>query len=170
MLGFLEEAAEYFRFKEDRMIFSTGFYVAMKVCVLISFILFQRGFILIGYLFKNYLLKIISFILIFGMLLIISYDIASVFYDPVEREFILGGEALTFGGIGIIYGVALLRLQKRIGGAANFAGVFEIIAGCLFLTVVLAFAGEIVLIPAELFEIVIIYKSLELIKVKQQSL
>jgi transcriptional regulator with XRE-family HTH domain len=168
MLGFLEAPAEYFRFKEDRMIFSIGFYVVMKTSLFISFFLFQRGFILIGYLFKNYLLKIISFILIFGMLLLIGYDIASVFYYPIERKFILGAEALTFGGTGIIYGLSLMRLQKPVGLIANIAGIFEIIAGCFFLTIILAFIGDIILIPAELFEIVIIYKSIELIKTKQQ--
>lgn len=167
MLGFLEGPAEYFRVKESRMIFSDTFYILMKIFILISFFLFQRGFILIGFLFKNYLLKIISFILIFAMLLVIGYDIASVFYYHIEREFILGAEALTFGGIGIIYGVSLLRLKTPIGLSANFAGVFEIIAACFFITVLLAFVSHIILIPAELFEIVIIYKSIELIKTKQ---
>jgi hypothetical protein len=101
------------------------------------------------------------------MFLVIGYDIASIFYYPIEREFILGGEALTFGGIGIIYGISLLRLQKPIGLIVNFAGVFEIVAACFFLTIILAFVGQIILIPAELFEIVIIYKSIELIKSKQ---
>jgi transcriptional regulator with XRE-family HTH domain len=167
LVGFLESSADYFRFKEERMIFSNAFYVVMKLSVFISFFFFQRGFILLGFLFKNYLLKIISFILIFSMIIVIGYDIASVFYYPVEYKFILGAEALTFGVIGIIYGVSLLRLNKSFGSIANYAGVFEIIVACFFLTIVLAFIGDIFLIPAELFEIVIIYKSIELIKSKQ---
>lgn len=167
ILGFFEGAAEYYRIKEDQMIFSIPFYICMKVLVMIAFFFFQRGFILVGHLFKNYLLKIVSFILIFGMFLVITYDIASLFYNSIEREFILGAEALTFGGIGIIFGASLIRLQRSFGLVPVIAGVFEIFAACFFLTILFAFIGQIILIPAELLEIVIIYKSIEIIKTKQ---
>lgn len=167
LLGFPEAAAEYFRMKEGQMIFSIPFYVCMKISVMIAFFFFQRGFIIVGHLFKNYLLKIMSFVLIFGMLLFISYDIASVFYESIEREFILGAEALTFGGIGILFGVSLIKLQKPFGQLPVIAGIFEIFVACFFLTVIFAFVGEIILIPAELLEIVILYKVVELIKTKQ---
>jgi transcriptional regulator with XRE-family HTH domain len=167
LLGFFEGTADYFRFEEHRIIVGNSFYVIIKVLVLISFVFFQRGFILTGVIFHNYLLRIISFILIFGNVLILLYDIASIFYWPTEREYVLGAEALTFGGIGIIYGVSLMRLKKPIGDVAIWAGIFEIIAACFFLTIILSFVGFIVLIPAELFEIIILFKVSEMIKSKQ---
>ena len=167
VLGFLEGAAEYFRIKEDQMIFSVPFYLCMKISVLIAFFFFQRGFIIIGHLFKNYLLKIMSYVLISGMLLIITYDIASIFNESIEREFILGAEALTYGGIGILFGVSLIKLQRPLGQLPVIAGIFEIFAACFFLTIIFAFVGEIILIPAELLEIVILYKVVELVKSKQ---
>ena len=169
LIGFFGGAAEYFRYKDDRLIFSTPVYVAIKIFTLVTYILFQRGFILLGGLFKNYLLRITSFILIFGNMLIIGYDIASIFYDSIERQYILGSEAVVFGCIGILYGISLWRLRKSIGAVASYAGVFEILAGCFFLTVVLSFMGFIALVPAELFEILILYKSIDLIKSKQEE-
>jgi transcriptional regulator with XRE-family HTH domain len=169
MIGFLEGAAEYFRYKDNVLIFSTPLYVIIKISALITFILFQRGFVFIGGLFKNYLLRITSFILIFGNILIIGYDIASVFYDSVERQYILGSEAIVFGCIGILYGISLWRLRKPIGVLAKWAGLFEMLAGCFFLTLVLSFMGFIMLVPAELFEIIIIYKSIDIIKSKQEE-
>lgn len=167
ILGFPEGAADYFRMEEDRMILSAPIYIAIKFTVLIAFFFFQRGFILIGHLFRNYLIRIMSFILIFYVFLIISYDIASVFYEFAEGEFILGAEALTFGGIGILYGVSLLKLQKSFGQVPVIAGIFEILAAGFFLTIILSFAGYIMLIPAELLEIVILFKAVEIIKSKQ---
>jgi transcriptional regulator with XRE-family HTH domain len=164
ILGFLEGAADYFRIKEDQMIFSIPFYISMKISVLITFFFFQRGFIIAGHLFKNYLLKIMSFVLIFVMFLVISYDIASLFSKSAGSEFILGAESLTFGGIGILFGVSLIKLQKSFGQLAVIAGIFEIFAACFFLTLIFAFVGLIILIPAELLEIVILYKAVELIK------
>jgi len=167
ILGFLEGAAEYYRIKEDQMIFSIPFYIIMKILVLISFFFFQRGFILVGHLFKNYLLKIMSFVLIFSMFLVITYDITSLFNESIESEFMLGAEALTFGVIGILFGASLIKLQKSFGQLPIIAGIFEIFAACFFLTLLLAFIGQIILIPAELLEIVILYKAVEIIKSKQ---
>ena len=167
ILGFLEGAAEYYRIKEDQMIFSVPFYICMKISVLIAFFFFQRGFIIVCHLFRNYLLKIMSFVLISGMFLVITYDIASLFYEPIEGKFMLGAEELTFGGIGIIFGVSLIRLQKPLGQIPVIAGIFEIFAACFFLTIILGFVGEIILIPAELLEIVILFKVFELIKTKK---
>lgn len=167
ILGFLEGAADYYIIKEDQMIFSIPFYIIMKILVLISFFFFQRGFILVGHLFKNYLLKIMSFVLIFSMFLVITYDITSLFNESIETEFMLGAEALTFGVIGILFGVSLIKLQKSFGQLPIIAGIFEIFAACFFLTLLLAFIGQIILIPAELIEVVILYKAVEMIKSKK---
>lgn len=167
VLGFLESAAEYYRGEGNEMIFGIGFYVLLKILVLISFVFFQRGFILVGGIYKNYLLKIVSVLFLFGITLLIAYDVASVFYDAVERKFILGAASITFGGLGVIYGMSLVRLEPGVGRIAKWAGVFEAIAGCFFITIILFFIGHIVLIPAELLEIIILFKVIEIIKKKQ---
>lgn len=167
LIGFFEGAADHFLFKEDRLIFSTDIYIAIKIISLISFVFYQRGFIMIGGLFRNYLLKIMSFIMITAIILLKSYDVISIFSDSVEGEFIAGASALTFGCIGIIYGLSLIRLKGSIGMISWYAGVLEIIGGCFLITIVLAFVGLIIYIPAELIEIIIIFKVIEIIKSKQ---
>jgi transcriptional regulator with XRE-family HTH domain len=167
IIGFFEGAADYFLFKEDKMIYSSGIYVAIKLISLITFAFFQRGFIMIGGLFRNYLLKIMSFVMIIAIVLLNGYDIISIFSDSVEDKFITGTSALTFGIIGIIYGISLLRLRSSLGRIPKFAGILEIIGGCFLLTIVLAFVGLVIYIPAELLEIIIIFKVIEIIKTKQ---
>lgn len=127
---------EYYMYMKDKIFFSNTIYVIIKLLALISFVYFQRGFIFIGGIFKNYLLKIVSFILIFITIILTGYDIVSIFFDSLERQFVLGGTALAFGVIGIIYGVSLVRLHKSVGKIAKYAGIFEIIAGCFFLTII----------------------------------
>jgi transcriptional regulator with XRE-family HTH domain len=169
LLGLFEGAADLFRFEEDRLVFSNTTYVLMKISVLAAFIVFQRGFVILGGVFKNYLLRITSFVLIIGDIVVIGYDIASIFYDPLERGFILGAEAFTYGGIVIVYGVSLWKLRRTVGDIAAYAGLFEIIAGCFFLTIVLSFIGLFVLMPAELLEIIILYKSIDIMRTTQPA-
>src|SRR5690606_1353362 len=166
ILGFLEGAVEFTRVSGDELLFGGTAYVVIKVLVLIAYIFFQRGFIMIGGLFKNYLLKIVSIVLIGINVLIIGYDIASIFYDAFERDIVLIGASISYGAIGIIYGIALTRLEGSLGTFAKLAGILEIIAACCFISVVLFLVGFIVLIPAELFEIILIFKAIEIIKAK----
>ncbi len=165
MLGLFEGAVDIARLQEDRLVLGEAYYVVLKVAVLITYVLFYRGFVALGGLFSNYLLRIASFVLIIGNVVVIGYDIASALYPPMQDAFILGAEAFTYGGILIVYGVALRRLRPVVGSIAGFAGLFAIIAGGLFLTVVLFFIGSFVLMPAELLQIIILYKSVDIARV-----
>ena len=162
--GFFEAAAEYSRFTTDDLMFENAAYVAIKVFTLISYVLFMRGLIAVGGLFGNYLLKIMSLILIVATTLSIGYDIISTFYEPIEREAVLTATSVTFGGIGIVFGLALRRLDRSLGRLAEFAGIFEIMAALFFVTVFFAFMGFIVQIPAVLFEVILLYKTTEIVK------
>lgn len=169
MLSLFEAAAEVASLQEGKLAVGEAYYVVMKVAVLVTYVLFLRGFVALGVFSANYLLRIISFVLMIGNVLVIGHDIASAFYSPMQDAFILGAEAFTFGGILIVYGVALRRLRPVVGSIAGYAGLFEIIAGGLFLTVVLSFIGFFVLMPAELLQIIILYKSIDLVGVMRAT-
>ena len=164
LAGIFEGAADYYLFEEDRMIFNEFVYTLIKLVSMVSFFYFQRGFIIIGKLFSNYLLEIISWLLIVAIVMLNTYDIVSLFYNPIETDFVNGASLIIFGFMGIIFGVSLTRLHKEFGLAAKLAGVLELIAGFLFLTVLFAFIGIFFIIPAVLIEIIIIFKAIELIK------
>jgi len=164
ILGFLEGPAEYFRVASDEMIFGSDGYVVIKVLVLITYITFQRGFFIIGSLYNNYLLKITSIVLIGFMVVVQGFEIVSVYNNAVEVQAVMVGASLSFGAIGILFGISLAKLNRSLGVISLLAAAFEIIAAIFFLTVVLSFVGFIVLIPAELFEIILIYKSVEVIR------
>ncbi len=162
LLGFFEGAAEALR--AHTFSYNPWLYIGLKLSVLVTFVLFQRGVVILGRLFDNYLLRIMSFVLIVGELITVGYDIASVFYPSSERALVLGAESFTYGGILIVYGLSLRRLRTAVGNLAKYAGLFEIIAGCFFLTVVLALGGFFVLMPANLLEIIILYKALDIVR------
>tara|TARA_R110001583_G_scaffold63217_2_gene185286 strand:- start:10276 stop:11127 length:852 start_codon:yes stop_codon:yes gene_type:complete len=170
VLGVLEGASDYFMYVKDVMVYNKVLFVIMKITVLITFVYFQRGFVLIGGLFKNYLLKITSYLLIVSTVLIIGYEIGSAFYNSIEKEYVMGGAALTFGSICIVHGIALTRLKNLVGSIANYAGVFEIISGCFLITVIFSFVGFLLLLPVELFQIFTLYKVVEIIQAKQKKI
>ncbi|MGK7391386.1 MAG: helix-turn-helix domain-containing protein [Candidatus Cyclobacteriaceae bacterium M2_1C_046] len=167
VLGFLEGAADYSRYQEGQMILGSAGYVVMKVLVLISFIFFQRGFVIIGGLFNNYLLKVTAMILISASILLITLDIVTLFSNILDPEAVMFGASLMYGAISIIFGISLLRL-RALGRVSSFAGAIEIIAGCFFLTIFLAFLGLLIQMPAELFQIILIFKAIEIVKAEKK--
>lgn len=159
-----KEPPKYFHYMKDIFEFNTSLYIFTKLIGLISFVYFQRGFILIGEFFNNYLLRIVSILLIFVTFLFNFYDIVSLFYDSIERPFILGGTAFAWGILVIFYGISLKRLRKTFGTIARYAGILNIISGCFFLTIVLSFFNLALFIPIQIIEIIILYKAIEMIK------
>ena len=169
VLGFFESAADVERFKDDYLIYSEPVYISIKVVSLVAFLFFQRGFVLMGGLYKNYLLKISAIIIMFAVLFTTMLDIGSLYSHDMQSESVLGAMGITFGILGFIFGISIIRLRKPLGELALVTGVLQIIAGFFFLTLIFAFVGLILLIPVELFQIILIFKSIEQLKSSKQT-
>ena len=102
-----------------------------------------------------------------GLFAIITFfDIFSIFY-PISDSNLLtlgAGESICVGAAGIVFGIGLMRLQDGMGQLAKIAGITEIIAGFFFAVVILFFLGYLMLIPATIIEIILLFKGLEFIK------
>ncbi len=160
ILGLFELVVDYIRFEEEITVYFSLIYTAVKILAGVSFVFFMIGFFEVGKQFKSSLLSISSFLMMGSLSVILLYDVISIFSDMTSEEFIMtkGAEAILFGGIDILFGIALFRMGDRLGVSARAAGTFEIISGALFLTVILAFLGTFTLLAANLLEVVLLYK------------
>ncbi len=167
--GFVEFAIDYVRFYEDELIISKEAYISMKFIILITYIYFMWGFVLSGKIFNNYLLKIGAFFLIGITILFYGYDMVSLYFEPFYMEYVLVTQSI-FCGIGsFIFGFALLRLVKPMGNIAQIAGGIEIATGVFFILVFMAWLGLIFLIPSVLLQIILLYKTEELLKNRSEA-
>lgn len=164
IIGFIISGFEYERYTSWLKPENYSIYTLCQLCSFIAFLFMQRGFIIIGDLYNNSLLKIISYLLIIHELFNTAYCVVSVYQPSIESQFIDGGIAITIGAILIVYGIALSKLSIHFGRIAKAAAIFEYLAGFFLLIVVLWFVGLILLIPAELLQIVILYKAYEMLK------
>lgn len=164
LTGMFEGVSEYFRTVDNTLVFGTAGYIALKIITMVSYVLFMRGFMEIGILFENYLLRIAPVLAMAVTVLVIGYDIVSLAYDADERLLIMTASSVTFGAVGILFGFALKRLDRRLGAAATVAAILEIVAGCCLATVVFALFGLMLLLPAALAEMAIIYKVMAMIR------
>lgn len=170
LLSFFEAYLDFSRLYDDTLVFGKAGNIIIKLLILTSFILFARGFVLAGKIFKIYLLKISAFILIFISAVYYIYDIASIYTEAFDTDFVIGAASLTYGIGGIFFGIALFRLQNVIGILASISGVFELISAFFFLTVILGWLGLIFIIPTVLLQVVLLYKILSLLKSKQKEI
>ncbi len=169
ILGFGEFIVDYLRYFQDNMILNTTAYSILKLVVLTSIILFMRGFVLSGKIFKNYLLKITSFIFILMGIVFYTYDILSLHFGEFDFVILLGAQGVTYGIIGVLLGISVIRLQNALGTSAKVTGIFEIITyGCMA-TVVLGFLGYIMLTPTIILEVILLYKISQMLKAKQME-
>ncbi|MFT7072656.1 MAG: transcriptional regulator with XRE-family HTH domain [Patiriisocius sp.] len=166
VLGFLELPANAYRVFENDPLYPNFFYIPLKILMLASLILFLRGFILAGNILNNYLLKVVVFIMLVFNVAFYSIDITSLFFEPLDQSVILIAKLISFGVIGILMGVAMIRFQKPLGNIATITGIFEIVTYSCFLIVIFATGGVMLLIPTRILEIIMLYKIAQLVKEK----
>lgn len=168
ILGLAESVVEFMRFDTSPSLYFPLIYTTIKAFSLVTFIFFMIGFVEVGRQFQNYLLRISAFLMMGVILIVNLYDIISILQSLTEKEFwsIKAAEGIAFGGVDIIFGFALTRLEQ-LGIMARVAGILEIIAGLFFITAILGFVGLFVLIPATILEVVILYKAYEMMSASQ---
>lgn len=164
LLGFPEFYADWQRSIEGTIPYPTIIYIVLKVTSLIAFVLFIKGFWELGVQLQNNLLKFSSFVLILFSVLFYIYDIVSLFIEIIPMELFLGGMSLSFGAIGVVFGIGILKLKNLLGNMAIATGVFEIIVALFFFTIFLSWVGFFLMVPLTLLELVLLYKASQLIK------
>ncbi len=137
-------------------------YTSITIVMVISFALFAQGFIVLSSVFENTLLKVAAYLLVFAMVGKGILDVSSLSIDEIESMWIpYAVVAIILGAIGIVFGIALIRLQDSMGELSRFAGILEIIMGCLLITVVLFFISYVILVPAVVVEIIVLFRGYE---------
>lgn len=159
ILGFPESLVEMSISSPFTMEIDHSVYVVLKVLVMITFVFFIRGFIIIGQRERKAILTLGSYIYLLVVILDYSMDIFMA--TPVSEEAIgarLIGKSIMYGFTALVFGIGLLRIEEVSGRAAIVGGFIEIAIGILFISVILFMGGLILLVPAEIIEIYILFK------------
>ena len=176
ILGSVESILDYERFQLDALnldltsshlpTFLTIIYISVKMISYASYFLFLMGIFQLARTFDNYLLKIGTILMIATSGLIVLTDIATLFIytDEMLTIGLLISESILIGASGVIFGIGFIKLQDGMGRSALAAGVLEVIIGGCFLLVVLFFLGFILMIPAVIVEVILLYKGYELLR------
>jgi transcriptional regulator with XRE-family HTH domain len=137
-------------------------YTSLTIVMVISFALFARGFITLSNVFENGLLKVAAYFLVIVTLGRGILDVSSLSAENIESTWVpYAAISVVMGVVGIVFGVALLRLQDSMGELSRIAGILEIVMGCMLISVVLFFISFVVLIPAVVLEILVLYRGYE---------
>lgn len=137
-------------------------YISLTVIMVVSYILFVRGFLMLSTVFENSLLKIGSYLMMAAVTGLGILDITSLSTNDLDSLWLPYSTAAVLGGaLTIVFGIALMRLQDGMGELSRVAGILEIIIGCTLITVLLFFIGYIIMVPAVIVEILVLYRGYE---------
>lgn len=137
-------------------------YTGFTVVTVISYALFARGFIVLSNVFENALLKTVAYMLIIATGGLGILDVTALSVENVESLWLpYTMAAMLFGALSIAFGVSLIRLQDGMGEISRIAGLLEIAMGCMLVTVLLFFISYVIMIPAVVVEILVLYRGYE---------
>ncbi len=137
-------------------------YIGLTIVMVAAYALFMWGFITLSSVFENGLLKVASYLMIIVVLAVGILDVSTLWVVDAERLAIpYIAASVIVGTLTLVFGIGLIRLQDGMGELSFIAGVLEIITGIAFITVILFFIGFIVMVPAVIVEILVLYKGYE---------
>lgn len=160
--GIVEAGMEYSFWSPETVSSSWKvYYSIVKLIIIGSVTAFMGGFVVVGRLCGDYLLRIASVILMMTLIAILLTDIFAIWWITDERLkiFLQGAKSLTGGAASIILGIALLRLRDSLGKLAYYSGWSEITVGVCFVSVILFPLALVLLILSTILEIILLYKS-----------
>lgn len=137
-------------------------YIALTLVLVAAYVLFIRGFVALSKVFQNKLLEISAYFLGAAIAIVSAIDV--VFLGTEDFEALLipyATAAVMMGALCIVFGIALLRLQDSMGELSKIAGILEILMGMCLVTVFLFFVSYVILVPAVIVEILVLYRGYE---------
>ncbi len=167
LIGPFEGFADYYRFGDGELVFGLAGHIIIKIISYIGYAVLIYGFLIVGKLLRNYLMKIAAVLLIVVLLLFYAYDITSLFFEstfPIEG--ILIAESIILGTLGVLFGISILKSAKKLGTLGYVAGGLEIITAVCFLLVVLSLLGLVLQFPTVIVEVIVLLKIRQAIKVQ----
>lgn len=164
VVALFEGIGDYVRFEEDELIYGQWGHVTVKFLALFLNVVLLYGFLISGKLLKNYLMKVTTILLFIALGSFYIYDIISVFNTSLEMVVVLLAESITFGALGVLFGIAILKSRTILGNIGLASGILELLlAGC-FLTVVLSPLALFLFFPAVILEVLVLYKVASMVK------
>lgn len=160
----MEGVIDYFRFYEDELVFGTIGSVVLKIFSMLFYATMVYGFLISGKLLKNYLMKIASVLLLVAVTFFYLFDIISFFNEIFEFEVLVLAETMTWGTLGIVFGISILKSHKTMRPISFLAGGMEILASFCLLTIILSLVGWILILPAVILEVLFLYKVTTMVK------
>lgn len=165
LIGPFEAFSDYYRFGEEDLIFGLGGHVFIKIVSYLSYALFIYGFLVVGKLYQNYLMKIAAVLLISVLFLFYTYDIISMFHESVlPIEGILVAQSIIVGTLGLLFGISILKSAKEWGVLGYITGGLELFTAFCFLIVILALVGLVTQFPTVIVEVVLLIKIRQMVK------
>lgn len=154
--GFLEVG---FYYENSNDISGFGFSL-VKIGVMLTFVIFYYPIYLIGKAMDDHLLKISSLFLIVLILVSNINDIAVFYTSYMSVEVVLVARSIMFGIGYLLIGTAFVMRQKSLGTLSLVIGIFAIVTGLGFISVLMAVPALFTLTIFEILLLVLIVKAM----------
>lgn len=132
-------------------------YSALKISVLLSFLIFMGGIFRLAVVKSNLMLKIASIFLVAFTAVAVFEDVL-VYWMRIDLFSGLIFRSILFGLHYAVFGIALILAYKKSGNIYLVAGAIGVVTGFGFLTVLFAIPALVLLTFFEILLVVILYQ------------
>ncbi len=159
-----EGISDFVRIDDNDFIFGAWGHIVIKLLIVVFNGLLLYGFLIAGSILKNHLMKIASVLMLVALLASYLFDVLSVFNEGLDIGIILLAQGISFGFVGVLFGVSILKSRAILGNTGLASGIGELLLAFCFLTVILSPVALFLFFPVVVLEILVLYKVSTLVK------
>ncbi|TVZ52517.1 helix-turn-helix domain-containing protein [Dokdonia sp. Hel_I_53] len=164
MIAFVFEAIDDWHYVIDETYyFGKTYTVILGIISIVLFSIYMRSFVLIGNLFKNAFLKMISILLIIINAVLACYGLIDLEFQLIPKEAYGVVYCIIIGLMYVFFGWGLFKL-KGLGQLPQVSGIMHIVIGGMLLTILFAIVGGPASILVQGVNVAIILKVYEVLK------
>ena len=140
-------------------------FMIFKIILAVVMALFYLGFYRIAQGTGQSLLKLITLVMIsFGIIANLTEVIIVWQFEELGYFSVLVIECIIFGVLGILFGIASLKLKPIFGSLLQVLGIAEIIVGILLVSIIFQIGGAFLSIGLITLELYVLYHFREMLK------
>ncbi|MEO0572791.1 MAG: helix-turn-helix transcriptional regulator [Bacteroidota bacterium] len=164
LTAIFEGISDYVRIDNNAFIFGIWGHIVIKLLIVVFNGLLLYGFLIAGSIMKNHLMKIASILMLIALLASYLFDILSIFNKGLDIGIILLAQGISFGFMGVLFGVSILKSRTILGNTGLASGIAELFLAFCLLTVILSPIALFLFFPVVVLQILVLYKVSTLVK------
>ncbi len=156
--GIFYELIQYYKIDQTAKYQSEDLYKISTILGTLFSVAFFVGYYIIGKIYKNFLLKVSSILMISVTIMSCLLTLYTIHWDENTKTILAFVEMSIIGAVGIPFGIGIMKSNQNNDQFTKITGIFTLIVYGSLLTIIFSLFSIMFYFPVLILQLILIYK------------